>query len=363
MALVCASELECILEKARKRISLSSGEIEFLVNLEEADLKRLVFRTARELRHEYFGDDVFFYGFIYLSTYCRNNCGFCVYRKHNRHVERYRKSEKEILRAALLLASAGVHLIDLTMGEDPEFFQNHFETLIRVVSLVRKETGLPIMASPGVVPDETLVALRQAGARWYACYQETHSEELFSRWRAGQDYAQRLRSKQFAHEQGLLIEEGILCGLGESAVDIARSLSSMRRLQADQVRVMSFVPHSGVPLAKRHELDIDRELMVIAALRLAFPDRLIPASLDIEGVSGLKKRLMSGANVVTSLIPPGQGLAGVAQSTLDIEEGRRSISEVMRILKDCGLSPGSVGDYRLWMEGRNGALRAISGNR
>ena len=58
-----------------------------------------------------------------------------------------------------------------------------------------------------------------------------------------------------------------------------------------------------------------RELLIIAMLRLAFPDRLIPASLDIEGLEGLQLRLDAGANVVTSLIVPGAGLTGVASLT------------------------------------------------
>lgn len=49
-------------------------------------------------------------------------------------------------------------------------------------------------------------------------------------------------------------------------------------------------------------------------MRLLFPDKLIPASLDVDGISGLELRLMAGANVVTSIIPPNEGLAGVAQS-------------------------------------------------
>jgi methylornithine synthase len=41
----------------------------------------------------------------------------------------------------------------------------------------------------------------------------------------------------------------------------------------------------------------------------------------------LKKRLHAGANVVTSIVPPGGGLAGVARPAMDIEEGRRAAME------------------------------------
>ena len=63
---------------------------------------------------------------------------------------------------------------------------------------------------------------------------------------------------------------------------------------------------------------------MIAVMRLAMPDRLIPASLDVEGIAGLEARLEAGANVVTSIVPPQSGLAGVSQAELDIDAGLRT---------------------------------------
>ncbi len=75
---------------------------------------------------------------------------------------------------------------------------------------------------------------------------------------------------------------------------------------------------------------------MIAVMRLLFPDRLIPASLDIDGVAGLQARLNAGANVVTSLIPPRLGLAGVAQSTRDIDDGYRTVAGILPLLEQIG---------------------------
>ena len=70
------------------------------------------------------------------------------------------------------------------------------------------------------------------------------------------------------------------------------------------------------------------ECLFIAVLRLTLPDRLIPASLDVDGIKGLKMRLEAGANVVTSIIPRNNSLAGVSQSSLDFEQGLRTVPEV-----------------------------------
>jgi methylornithine synthase len=124
-------------------------------------------------------------------------------------------------------------------------------------------------------------------------------------------------------------------------------------LDADQVRVMSFVPQEGAPLSRHRRAEPLRELVTIAVLRLVFPDRLIPASLDVDGLSGLKHRLDAGANVITSLIPPGNGLVGVANCSLDIEVARRTVSGVMPVVERCGLEPATLHEYEDWLAFRH----------
>ena len=84
-------------------------------------------------------------------------------------------------------------------------------------------------------------------------------------------------------------------------------------------------------------------------MRLAMPGSLIPASLDVDGIRGLERRLNAGANVVTSIVPPTVGLAGVSQAELDIDEGYRTVAGVLPHLDQLGLRPGTVAEYRAWL--------------
>ena len=328
---------------------------------EPEGLERL-FEAARELRARYFQDRVFLYGFTLFSTHCRNNCAFCHYRASNRRLERYRKSREETLQAAATLARSGVHLIDLTMGEDPLFRpkdERGFKGLTGLVSDIKRSVGLPVMVSPGVLPARALNELARAGADWYACYQETHSPELFGRLRVGQDYHKRMAAKLAAKQAGLLIEEGVLCGVGETRADLARSIACMGSLQADQVRVMTFVPQANTPLSLGRPPEELHELVTLAVMRLALPGCLIPATLDVGGLDGLKARLMAGANVVTSLVPPGQGWSGVAQDSLDIDEARRTPQAVSGVLAQCGLQTASQDEYEAWLHRRRSQNRDL----
>ena len=355
-----SNTLKAILAKSCRGGMLLKEEIAYLLSLNEDDHMKILFQAAREIRRRHFGESIFMYGFLYISTHCRNDCSFCFFRKSNTNSRRYRKDESEIIEAACELADSGVHLIDLTMGEDPYYFNEDgsgFDAFVKLVESVRRVSGLPIMISPGVIPDHVMKRLADAGATWYACYQETHRQQLFNKLRPGQNYDARLGAKHSAHKLGLLIEEGLLSGVGESLEDVADSILTMRMLDADQVRVMNFVPQCGTPMENHIPSDPLRELLTIAVLRLTFPDRLIPASLDVDGLAGLKQRLDAGANVVTSLVPPGQGFAGVAQNSLDIEDGKRTSDTVLSALKTNGLNVASKDEYQSWIETRKEAVR------
>lgn len=345
-----------ILEKALAEHCLTRQEIKCLLQSARGSQTDCLFQTAKKLRQKYFGNRIFLYGFIYNSTHCRNNCNFCYYRKDNDKLIRYHKTRAEILEISLKLSESGVHMIDLTMGESPFLQQGEFEyfqNLCDIISKIKTQTGLPVMISPGVVPDWVLKQMAEIGTDWYACYQETHNRELFSQLRPGQNYQKRLSVKQNASQVNILIEEGILCGVGETVEDILNSFDGIRKLNADQTRVMGFVPQVGTPMENYPGASVHRELVILAVLRLLFPDRLIPASLDVEGSTGLETRLAAGANVITSIVPPGKGLAGVAQSSLDIEDSKRTVSYVQKkVLSSGDYQIATPEDYRNWIEKR-----------
>ena len=191
------------------------------------------------------------------------------------------------------------------------------------------------------------------GVAWYACYQETHTENHYGRLRTGQNYNHRMDAKYAARESGMLVEEGILLGAGETLDDIATSLLVMKDEGFDQVRAMSFVPKAGITIDRSEPVNPLKEYLTIAVMRLMMPDRLLPASLDIDGLHGLEARLQAGANVVTSLVPPDKGLAGVAQKSLDIEEAKRTLVKITPILDSCGLTAASQQDFHNWMQKRH----------
>ena len=169
-----------------------------------------------------------------------------------------------------------------------------------------------------------------------------------------------MNAKLYAQRKGMLIEEGILTGVGETLEDIAESLLAMGKINANQVRVMSFIPQKGTPMENIKTPDRNMELKIIAILRLMYPYALIPASLDVDGISGLKNRIRAGANVVTSIIPPKEGLMGVAQNSKDVDDGGRTVEGVRTILSEMGMELATVQEYRSYIENNFHARRICS---
>ena len=333
------------INKVRAGKILNKEDVLTLLSAREGVETEALYEAARQTREEKYENRVFLYGFVYFSTWCRNNCNFCFYRRDN-SIDRYRKSRSEILDIATQLWKSGVIMLDLTMGEDMAYHKENFRSIFEMIEEIKTVTGLPVMISPGVVDHSYIDKFADLGVEWYALYQETHNKELFERLRIGQSYDERMDRKLYAKSKGMCIEEGIMTGIGESQSDIADSILFMNGLGAKQLRVMSFVPQKGIPMEHDGTPDRSLEHKIIAILRLMNPEVMIPASLDVDGIKGLKSRLDAGANVVTSIIPPMTGLAGVAQNSMDIDDGSRTVAGVTTILRDMGLAPGTLSEYR-----------------
>lgn len=322
----------------------SDAELASLLTAEGPDRDAL-FEEARRVRDREFGKRTYLYGFVYFSTYCRNECSFCYYRKSN-DIDRYRKSKDELVELARHIKADGLDLADLTMGEDPYMIRNGYENFLDIVSSIKEETGLNIMASPGAVPEKEFPKLRDAGADICACYQETYNRRLFAERRLGQDFEYRRNQKIWPMRYGMLAEDGMMVGIGETVQDRVDTIREMVSLGCDQIRAMAFVPQAGTPMQDVPVASSIDELRCIAVMRLLQHDAFIPATLDVEGIAGMRTRLDAGASTVTSIIPAASHLAGVAQSEMDIEDGHRCADYVIARLREMGREPATVSDLK-----------------
>jgi methylornithine synthase len=343
---------------------LTDEAIHEMLSITDRSSLRKMYDAAVSVKNHFFGNSVYLYSFVYFSTYCKNPCSFCYYNSNNK-IDRYRITPKELRRMCEELKDEGVHMIDLTMGEDPHF-HNMPQNLLEFVKIAKEVTGLPVMVSPGVVDNSFIKALQAAGADFFALYQETYQKELYGKLRIGQSFEERIEARSNAKAAGICIEDGILTGFSKMKLssgepinpsvsdDIKSAIVSIRGMQKanpDQVRVMTFEPQPGTPLAETTQASDLMELKVISILRFVFPDRLIPASLDVAGIPGMVDRLNAGANVVTSIISADSKLEGVVNFDRDmsLNERKRDARSVIEKLHEMGLERGSQESFESYL--------------
>jgi methylornithine synthase len=322
---------------------VSDENIRAMLQISDPDEMEKLHYVARQIRDNFFGNKVFMYSFVYFSTHCKNNCAFCYYNREN-EIDRYRLTLEDIKKICQVLKTEEIHMVDLTMGEDP-FFHNKPERLVELVRTVKEEVGKPIMISPGVVDNETLGLLKENGADFLALYQETYDKELYGKLRVEQSFEERINSRNHAKRIGYCVEDGILTAVEP---DIESTLISLRGLgtsNPDMVRVMTFLPQKGTPLEGKDVEGSEAELKMISILRLMYPNLLIPASLDLEGIDGMVHRLNSGANVVTSIISSNSALEGVVNYDREHAERDRDVKSVITRLKSMGMEPAKQSDF------------------
>ncbi|MDV0446511.1 [FeFe] hydrogenase maturase subunit HydE [Methanosarcinaceae archaeon Ag5] len=340
---------------------ISDETIKSMLSATDEESLQKMFSAARAVRNHFFSNNVYLYSFVYFSTYCKNKCAFCYYRAANK-IDRYRLTPEELRDMCKQLKNEGVHMIDLTMGEDPHF-HDHPENLIEFVTIAKETAGLPVMISPGVVDDKFIEQLAAAGANFFALYQETYQQNLYEKLRIGQSFDGRIQARTAARAAGMCVEDGMLTGFSKSVLntpdfvvdDVEAALLSLREMQkfnADQVRVMTFEPQPGTPLEETIQAPYLMEIKIISVLRFLFPDRLIPASLDVAGIDGMVDRLNAGANVVTSIISADSTLEGVVNFDRDVplSARKRDAKSVIERLKTMGMQPGTQADFEKYLK-------------
>jgi 2-iminoacetate synthase len=223
---------------------------------------------------------------VYLTSFCRNECLYCGYRKSNPIAERVRLGLEDFDKQLDLILSWGHRQIELVLSDDPEFGP---EALARYVAATRRKLealggGVVALCSP-VYQQEDYVRLREAGLDWVVEWQETYHRPHFDRWHfpgsAKRSYESRLDLWDHVIAAGInKIGMGVLLGLYDFRYDALALIEHGNYLR----RTYGIEPHAlGIPRLKpargvlasqkpnRFSVSDDDFRLLISAYHMAFP--------------------------------------------------------------------------------------------
>ena len=234
----------------------------------------LLLAEAYRVRHAYFGRGVLLHLLVNAkSGLCPEDCNYCSQSSVSEApIAKYRWLDKDALveGARKAHAEGAKTYCIVASGRGPSDAEiDHLDLTVRAI---KAELPLSVCCSLGLVAPEQARRLKAAGVdklnhnlntseRYYAEICETHT------------YGDRIQTLKAAREAGLAICSGGIAGMGETDEDLADMALYLREIGAESVPMNFLHNIEGTPLARREELNPMKCLAILAAFRLALPDR------------------------------------------------------------------------------------------
>jgi len=227
---------------------------------------------AHEVRLAWCGDTVEVEGILSAKTGgCPEDCHFCS--QSSRHQSPVKATPmldpQAVLQAAQETAKLGASefcIVLAVRGPDERIMAK----LIELTNLVRRETGLNVAVSAGILTPEQARTLADAGVHRYNHNLET-SRSYFPNICTTHTYDDRLQTCQLVKEAGMQLCCGVLLGMGETPDQRLELLEDLRLLEPEEVPVNFLNPRPGTPLASRSLMSSTEALAWVALFRLGLP--------------------------------------------------------------------------------------------
>ena len=235
------------------------------------------------------------------SGCCPENCRFCAQSAYSRtQAERYPllSAERIVAQAKKNQEQGVLRYSIVTSGKC--LSDREIDQLCEAIRQIKKEVGISVCASLGLLTEEQFRRLKEAGVTRVHNNLET-SRRNFPHICTTHTFDDKIRAIRHAQAAGLSVCSGGIMGLGETAEDRIDMAVSLRRLGIKSVPVNLLNPIPGTPMEKQKPLDNEELRRIVAVYRFLLPD----ASIRLAGGRGLladqgKSCFLSGANAAIS---------------------------------------------------------------
>lgn len=207
---------------------------------------------------------------------CSENCKYCSQSKHNHaKIECHPLMDVETVKKAALSAkeNGATRFCIVTSGRVPT--GEDFEKILEMIREVASIDGLHCCASLGLLSEEQIKRIKEAGVERYNHNINT-SKNYHSHICTTHKFEDRVRTVKTIQKHGIEACCGVIIGMGESREDRVDMALSLRELNPKTVPINFLNPIKGTPL-EGYEDKIDEEeiLKTICIFRIALPHALL----------------------------------------------------------------------------------------
>ncbi|HYN36069.1 MAG TPA: biotin synthase BioB [Actinomycetota bacterium] len=231
---------------------------------------------AHEVRLERCGPTVEVEGILSAKTGgCPEDCHFCS--QSSQFESPVRPTAildlNEIRAAALETARMGASefcIVAAVRGPDDRLI----DRVLEATDLVRKETGLNVAASLGILTRDQAYTLAKGGVHRYNHNLET-SRSFFPSIVSTHSWEERFDTCLLVRETGMELCCGMLLGMGESDEQRVEMLLDLREVTPAEVPLNFLNPRPGTPLGDRPLVQPLEAIRWISLFRLALPEVIL----------------------------------------------------------------------------------------
>lgn len=298
--------LKNLIDKLNQTQTLSKEEWILLISGRSKELSEYLFALARDVRHTYYGHDVYVRGLIEFTNYCKNDCLYCGIRKSNRNASRYRLTDAEILECCREGYELGFRTFVLQGGEDGYYTD---ERLVRLVCSIKEQhPDCAVTLSVGEKSRASYQAFYDAGAERYLLRHETYNSSHYARLHPPVLHAEeRQQCLWDLKEIGYQVGTGFMVGSPfQTPEHLAEDMLFIKKLNPQMVGIGPFIPHHDTPFADKPAGTLELTLFMLGLLRLMLPKVLLPSTTALGTIhpKGRELGIMAGANVVMPNLSP-----------------------------------------------------------
>lgn len=231
--------------------------------------------------------------FLPLTDICRNECGYCTFRKDPDSVDaRILMKPEEVLDVVKEADSFGCKEALFTFGEHPDEtelvksaledlgFGNMLEYLYFLCSETLDKSRLLPHSNPGILKKNELKMLREVNASM-GLMLETSSNRIMDtiahEKSPGKKPELRISTIESAGKLKIPFTTGLLIGIGETVTERVESLLELRRIQnkyghIQEIIIQNFKPKPGIPMEDYREPSLAEMIKMVSVTKLMFPD-------------------------------------------------------------------------------------------